>query len=211
MLIELKYVEVEIEPEEIIFKSLSEGDIPVRDVVYMCLEEAGTEEVLKCIEDSNIQEYCENKGIELECSFETIVKNLKKLSQEQRASLLWFIIGINDEEIKKVVTVELVIPKLNNLIQVKRSMNPVWDFMNDYYFCVIENTEVNIRGYSKDEKESFHLWMYDNKRDEELVDAMYASYSELQEAMIKIVGGDVVFPDAESLIKVTRGKYSGKL
>ena len=50
-----------------------------------------------------------------------MAKNLKGLSQEERAQLLWFIIGINDEEIKHLVTVELVIPKLNDLIRVKSS------------------------------------------------------------------------------------------
>jgi len=48
------------------------------------------------------------------------LRDVEVYSQEQRASLLWFIIGINDEDIKKLVTVELLIPKMNELIQVEK-------------------------------------------------------------------------------------------
>ena len=106
MLVTLRDVEVYVEPEEIIFQSLSDGDIPVRDIVAMCQEEAGTEEVLK--------------SIELECDLNMIIKNIRILSKEERASLLWELMGVDDEEIKKSVTVEIVIPKLNDLIRVTR-------------------------------------------------------------------------------------------
>jgi len=206
MLVELRDVEVYVEPDDILSKALENGDLSIYDAVSICEEEAGAEEILKNIEDEDIQKYCDTKGIELECDFEMMAKNLKSLSQEERAKLLWFIIGINDEEIKKVVTVELVIPKLNSLINVKRSINPVWDYMDDYYFCVIDDTEVNIRGYSEDNKKSFHLWMYNNKNDDELVDAMFTSYSELQEAMMKIIKGNITFPSVESLLKISTGE-----
>ena len=119
MLVELKYVEVEIEAEEIIQKALSEGNISVRDIVGMCEEEEGAKEVLAAIDDEDIQKYCDTQGIEIEYSFEMMVKSLENLKKEERASLLWLIIGIDDEAIKNLVTVELVIPKLNNLINVK--------------------------------------------------------------------------------------------
>jgi len=120
MLVTLRDVEVYVEPEEIIFQSLSDGDIPVRDIVAMCQEEAGTEEVLKSIEDRDIQVYCDTKGIELKCDLNMIIKNIRILSREERASLLWELMGVDDEEIKKSVTVEIVIPKLNDLIRVTR-------------------------------------------------------------------------------------------
>jgi len=205
MLVELRDVEVYVEPDDILSKALSDGDLSISDAISICEEEAGASEVLDSIDDEDIQKYCNDKELEIECDFEMMAKNLKGLSQEQRASLLWLIIGINDSEIKKVVTVELVIPKLNNLIQVKRSINPVWDYMDDYYFCVIDDTEVNIRGYSEDNKKSFHLWMYNNKNDDELVDAMFTSYSELQEAMMKIIKGNITFPSVESLLKISTG------
>ena len=204
MLVELKYVEVEIEPDDILIRALSNGDLSISDAVSICEEEAGTQEVLDSIDDEDIQKYCNDKELELECNFESMAKNLKGLSQEERAQLLWFIIGINDSEIKKVVTVELVIPKLNELINVKRSINPVWDFMDDYYFCVIDDTEVNIRGYNDNGEKSFHLFMYNNKKDDEVVDAMYSSYSELQEVMMKIIKGNITFPSVESLLKITK-------
>ena len=206
MLVEFKYVKVEIEPDDILYKALENGDLSISDAVSICEEEAGYKEVLDSIDDEDIQKYCNDKELELECDFESMAKNLKGLSQEERAQLLWFIIGINDEEIKNIVTVELVIPKLNELINVKRSINPVWDFMDDYYFCVIDDTEVNIRGYNDNGEKSFHLWMYNNKKDDEVVDAMYSSYSELQEVMMKIIKGNITFPSIESLLKITRGE-----
>ena len=206
MLVELRDVEVYVEPNDILSKALSDGDLSIYDAVSICEEEAGASEILDSIDDEDIQKYCNDKELELSCDFKMMAKNLKSLSQEERAQILWFIVGINDSEIKKVVTVELVIPKLNNLINVKRSINPVWDYMDDYYFCVIDDTEVNIRGYSDNDKKSFHLWMYNNKNDDELVDAMFTSYSELQEAMMKIIKGNITFPAVESLLKISTGE-----
>ena len=119
MLIELRDVEVYVEPDDILYKALSNAELSVEDVINIIENEADAEEILKNIDDEDIQQYCKDKSIEIEYDFEMMVKSLKDLSQEQRASLLWFIIGINDEEIKRVVTVELVIPKLNELIRVK--------------------------------------------------------------------------------------------
>jgi len=121
MLVELKYVEVEIEADEILFQALRDGGLSVDDAVRICEEEAGTQEVLDSIDDEDIKNYCDTKGIEIKYDFEMIASSLKHLSQEERASLLWFIIGINDEEIKHLVTVELVIPKLNELVNIKKS------------------------------------------------------------------------------------------
>ena len=119
MLVELRDVEVYVEPNEILSQALQDGELSISDAVSICEDEADADEILRNIDDEDIQQYCNNKGIEIEYDFEMMVKSLKDLSQEQRASLLWFIIGINDEEIKRVVTVELVIPKLNELIRVK--------------------------------------------------------------------------------------------
>ena len=121
MLVELKYVEVEIEPEEVLSQALRDGYLSVRDTLSLCEDEVGMHDILEELEPDgeDIQRYCDAKRIELEYNFEDIVKSLKSLTQEQRASLLWFIIGINDEDIKKLVTVELLIPKMNELIRVK--------------------------------------------------------------------------------------------
>ena len=123
MLIELKDVEVYVEPDDILYKALQNGDLTIRDAVSICEDEASAEEILKNIDDEDIQKYCDEKSIQIEYDFEMIVNSLKYLSPEQRASLLWFIIGINDEEIKHVINVELIIPHLNNLIQVKEIKN----------------------------------------------------------------------------------------
>jgi len=121
MLIELRDVEVYVEPDDILSKALCDGDLSIRDAISICEDEAGTKEVLDSIADEDIKNYCDTKGIEIEYDFEMIANSLKYLSQEQRASLLWFIIGINDKELKHLVTMELIIPRLNELIAVKRS------------------------------------------------------------------------------------------
>jgi len=125
MLVELKYVEVEIEIEDIFSQAIRDGDLTIRDAVSICEDESDTEEILDLIRDEDIQQYCDTKGIELECDLEMMTKNLKRLSAEERASLLWHLLGINSketqEEIKKMVTIEIVIPKLNDLIGLKRS------------------------------------------------------------------------------------------
>jgi len=127
MLVELRYVEVEIEPEEILTQALQERDIGIRDVLCILEDEAGMQDMLEELspDGDDLQQYCNTKNIELEIDFEDMVRNLKNLTQEQRASLLWFIIGINDEELKHVINVELVIPHLNELIKVKKNINPV--------------------------------------------------------------------------------------
>ena len=121
MLIELRDVEVYVEPDDILSKALCDGDLSIRDAISICEEEAGAQEILENIDDNDIQQYYKDKSIQIEYDFEMIANSLKYLSQEERASLLWFIIGINDEEIKHLVTVELVIPKLNELVTVKQS------------------------------------------------------------------------------------------
>ena len=127
MYVELKYVEVEIEIEEVLGQAMSSGDLTVRDVINICEEESDAEEILEIINDEDIQQYCEIKGIKQECDLEMMTKSLKGLNVEERASLLWHLLGINNEEtqeeIRKVVTVEIVIPKLNDLINLKGAIN----------------------------------------------------------------------------------------
>ena len=122
MLVELKYVEVEIEPEEILSQALRDGDLSVKDALSLCEDEVDMQDILEDLspDGDDLQQYCNTKNIELEVDFEDMVRSLKNLTQEQRASLLWFIIGIADEDIKHLVTVELVIPKLNDLIKGKK-------------------------------------------------------------------------------------------
>jgi len=121
MLIELRDVEVYVEPDDILYKALSNAELSVEDVINIIENEADAEEILKNIDDEDIQQYCKDKSIEIEYDFEMIANSLKHLSQEERAKLLWFIIGINDEEIKHLVTLELVIPKLDELVNIKSS------------------------------------------------------------------------------------------
>lgn len=206
MLVELKYVEVEIEIEEVFEKALSDMDLSMRDAINICESVSSAEEILDYIDNRDIQDYCKKQEIELECSFEMMVKNLKTLSQEQRASLFWFIISINDEEIKKLVTVELIVPKMNELINIKQKnkvINPIWDSRDDYSFATEGDIEINVRAYSES---SLHLWMYNNELDDECVDSMYKNISDLQKKLNEEVGAEVTLPKIEDLLKATRGE-----
>ena len=206
MLIELRDVEVYVEPDDILSQALSNGNLSISDVINICEEEADAEEILQNIDDEDIQQYCNKYSIKVKCDFEMMANSLKHLSQEERASLLWFIIGINDEEIKKVVTVELVIPKLNDLINVKQKvdvLNPVWDARDDYFACVENNIEINVRAYSES---SLHLWLYNNGTDSELADSMYKNILDLQKELNEILGAKVTLPKLEDLLKVTKGE-----
>ena len=121
MLVELRDVEVYVEPDDILKQALQDGDISVRDTLSLCEDEVGMQDMLEELapDGDDIQQYCNRKKIELEYDFEEIVKSLKVLTQKERASLMWFIIGINDDEIRMVITTELVIPKMNELIRVR--------------------------------------------------------------------------------------------
>lgn len=93
MLLELKYVEAHIEPEEILIQALTEGDISTATVVSLCVCEDGADAVLEAVENDDIRSYCNNRGIynQLE-DFESITKALVELSQSEKAQLVWMLL-----------------------------------------------------------------------------------------------------------------------
>ncbi|MDF1876743.1 hypothetical protein JHD47_02810 [Sulfurimonas sp. SAG-AH-194-L11] len=204
----LNEVEVYASAEDLQIQILRE-ELSVSDVISYCIDESSTSEILDNIDEDYIVEYVQKREL-IKIEFEDIVDSLDELSREEKKEIIWKIIEIDNEitkaKITKSIELQIVLPKLEDILKVQeRNINPVWDYMDDYYFCVIDDTEVNIRGYSDNGEKSFHLWMYNNKKDDEVVDAMYSSYSELQETMMKIIKGNITFPSIESLLKITRG------
>ena len=79
MLVELKYVEVEIEADEILFQALRDGGLSVDDAVRICEEEAGTQEVLDSIDDEDIKnaEVTTPNGIGKSATIQTFIQREK--------------------------------------------------------------------------------------------------------------------------------------
>lgn len=93
MLVELRDVEVHIEPEEILTQALQDGDVTVGTAIYLCINEEGTEAVLNAIDKSEMSTYCNNNNIydHLE-DFESITTAVNKLTQSEKAQLVWMLL-----------------------------------------------------------------------------------------------------------------------
>lgn len=93
MLIELRDVEVYIEPDEILKKALEEGDLSVDQVVRACIYEESSDAVLNVLDHSDIEYYCKRHDIGTTIvDFETIASALKNLSNLEKAQLLWLLL-----------------------------------------------------------------------------------------------------------------------
>lgn len=82
-----------------------------------------------------------------------------------------------------------------------KEINTTWDYQDDYYFTHIGNIEINIRAYSESD---FHLWMYEHEVDKEIVDEDYTSLDALEDALKSLMRVEVILPDIEDLLKITR-------
>jgi len=93
MLVELRDVEVYVEPEEILTKALEEGDLSVDTVVRECIINDGVEDVLDSVDNSDITAYCEKHNImDLAQGFEMVMETVPTITQEQKAQLLWLLL-----------------------------------------------------------------------------------------------------------------------
>ena len=90
MLVELKQVEVYIEPQEILQQALQDYDLSITDVVDICIEESSEDTVLEAIENDVIKQYCYDKDINIELKyFDQISEAVKEFSSTEKAMLLW--------------------------------------------------------------------------------------------------------------------------
>ena len=90
MLVELKYVEAHIEPEQILIQAIQEADISVGSVVRACIEEEGVDAVLEMFDHEVIKQFCYDKDINIELKyFEQISAAVKEFSSTEKAMLLW--------------------------------------------------------------------------------------------------------------------------
>ena len=90
MLVELRDVEVYIEPDEILRQALSEGDLDISQVVSECVDQEGTNSVLNALEHETITAYCKAQNLlDLTDPFHDTLELLPRLSQCEKAQLLW--------------------------------------------------------------------------------------------------------------------------
>ena len=90
MLVELKYVEAHIEPEQILIQAIQEADISVESVVRACVEEEGADAVLEVISADVIKQFCYDKDINIELQyFDQISAAVKEFNNNEKAMLLW--------------------------------------------------------------------------------------------------------------------------
>ena len=90
MLVELKDVEVFIEPQRILQQALQEGDISISDVVDACIDEEGSDAILEAFDHEVIKQFCYDKDINIELKyFDQISAAVKEFSSQEKAMLLW--------------------------------------------------------------------------------------------------------------------------
>jgi hypothetical protein len=93
MLVELRDVEVFIEPQDILSKALQEGDLTVDQAIYECVSEEGVERVLDAIDNDDIRGYVERYDLDLELdTFAQVARAVSTFSQEDKAKLLWLLL-----------------------------------------------------------------------------------------------------------------------
>ena len=93
MLIELRDVEVHIEPDIVLIKALEEGDISVDTIIRECINEDGADAVLDAIDNDDITSYSKRFGLADELpNLDAIILGVKELDQEDKAKLLWLLL-----------------------------------------------------------------------------------------------------------------------
>lgn len=90
MLVELRDVEVHIEPETVLTQALQEGDMSTDAIIRECISEDGADAVLDAVDNSDIESYSKRFGLADELpNYDEIVLGVRELDQENKAKLLW--------------------------------------------------------------------------------------------------------------------------
>jgi len=92
MLIELRDVEVYVEPDDIMTKALEEGDLTIDTLVRECISEEGVDSVLDAVDNSDITDYCERLELTPPVDFTQISTNIRSLNQDEKAKLIWLLL-----------------------------------------------------------------------------------------------------------------------
>ena len=90
MLVELREVEVFVEPNDILTQALQEGDLSVDKVIQECISEEGVEAVLDAVDNADISNYCNQHNIDVEVdTYAQIFEVVNNFTKQEKAMLLW--------------------------------------------------------------------------------------------------------------------------
>ena len=90
MLVELKDIEVHIEPLEVLQQALQEYDLSINDVISTCIDESDIDTILEIIDNESIKSYCYDKDINIDLKyFQQISAAIKEFTTQEKAMLLW--------------------------------------------------------------------------------------------------------------------------
>jgi len=93
MLIELRDVEVHIEPIEVLQQALQDYDLSITDAVNICIDASSVSEVLATIDNDDIEQYCINKKLSAHLlTLDDIATALPSLTHTDKAKLLWLLL-----------------------------------------------------------------------------------------------------------------------
>jgi len=93
MLVELRDVEVHIEPETVFTQAIQEGDITTDTVVRECIDQDGADAVLDAVDNSDIESYCKRYALaDVLPKYDEIVLGLRGLANEDKAKILWLLL-----------------------------------------------------------------------------------------------------------------------
>ena len=93
MIVEVKYAEIDIEPETILVQALQEGDISIDAIIRECISEEGADAVLDAIDNDDITSYSKRFGLADELpKLDEIILGVRELDQEDKAKLLWILL-----------------------------------------------------------------------------------------------------------------------
>jgi hypothetical protein len=93
MIVEVKYAEIDIEPETILVQALQEGDISIDAIIRECISEEGADAVLDAIDNDDITSYSKRFGLADELpKLDEIILGVRELDQEDKAKLLWLLL-----------------------------------------------------------------------------------------------------------------------
>ena len=93
MLVELRDVEVHINPETVLVQALEEGDISVDAIIRECISQDGADVVLDAIDNDDITSYSKRFGLVDELpKLDEIILGVRELDKEDKAKLLWLLL-----------------------------------------------------------------------------------------------------------------------
>ena len=94
MLVELRDVEINVEPKQILIQALKNGCITVETIVEECIKRDGSAYVLLgAIPYIDIDSFCKETGIsKMLPNIDEIILASKELNQTDKAKLLWLLL-----------------------------------------------------------------------------------------------------------------------